>query len=54
LGWLHLHEQRQNIQDIEQFGRVFGQPVVGLYVAELRRRPPVADDRPLTVFFYGS
>jgi hypothetical protein len=50
LGWLQLHEQRQHMQDVEQFGRVLGQPVVGLDVAELGRRPAVADDRPLAIF----
>jgi hypothetical protein len=50
LGWLQFHEQSQHMQDIEQFGRILGQPVVGLNVAELGRRPAVADDRPLAVF----
>lgn len=39
------------MQDIEQFGRVLAQPVVGLNLAEFGRWPPVANDRPLTVFF---
>ena len=39
------------MQDIEQFGRVFGQPVIGLNVAKLGRRPPVADDRAFAVLF---
>jgi len=51
LGWFHFHEQRQNIQDIEQLSRVLGQPVVGLDVAELGRRPAVANDRPFAVLF---
>src|SRR5438045_7688100 len=45
LAGFHLHEQRQDVQDIEQFGRVFGQPVIGLNVAKLGRRTPVANDR---------
>jgi hypothetical protein len=43
LGWFDLHEQCQNVQDIEQFGRVLGQPVIGLNVAELGRGSPVAN-----------
>jgi hypothetical protein len=41
LGWFHLHEHRQNVQDVEQFGRVFGQLVVGLNVAQLGRWPAI-------------
>jgi hypothetical protein len=39
------------MQHVEQFRRVFGQSVVRLNLAELRRRPAIADDRPLPVFF---
>lgn len=46
LGGFQFHEQSQNVQDIEQFGSIFGQPVVGLNVAELGRGPAVTDERP--------
>jgi hypothetical protein len=51
---LQLDEQSQHMQDSEQFGGVFGQPVVGLNVAELGRRPAVTDDRPLAVLLTVS
>ena len=38
------------MQHVEQFSRVFGQPVIGLDVAKLGGRPPVADNWPLAVF----
>jgi hypothetical protein len=37
------------VHDIEQFSRVFGQPVVGLDIGELGRGPAVADDLSLAV-----
>jgi hypothetical protein len=37
------------MQDVEKFGGVLRQPVVRLYVAELRGGSAIADDRPLTV-----
>lgn len=37
------------MQDVEEFGRVFGQPVVQLNVAERGRGSAVANDRPLAV-----
>ena len=43
MGWLQLHERRQHMQDVEQFSRVFGQPMVGLDVAELGRRPAITE-----------
>jgi len=46
----HLNEQRQNIEDIQQFRRVLGKPAVGLDFSKLGRRPAIANDRPLTIF----
>jgi hypothetical protein len=51
LGWFHPHNERQNMQGIEQFGRVLRRPVIGLNAAEPGRRSPVANDRPLRVSF---
>jgi hypothetical protein len=53
LCWFHLNEQRENVKDVQQFGRVPSNPVVGLDFSKLGRRSSVADDRPLT-FFYGG
>lgn len=44
-----IDEQRKHVQHVEQLCCVLGQPVVGLNVPELRRRPPIADNRPLAV-----
>jgi hypothetical protein len=54
LVWFLFHKQRQNVQNAEQLGRLLGQPVVRLNVAELRGRPAVAHDRPLAILFFGS
>jgi len=45
LRWLERHEATENMQKVEQVAGVFGEPVVGLDVAERGRRPAIADDR---------
>jgi hypothetical protein len=31
----HFNKQRQDVQDVQQFGRVLGEPVVGLSDADM-------------------
>lgn len=39
LARFHLHQERQDVEYVQEFGRIFGQPVIGLNLAELRGRP---------------
>lgn len=46
-----FHEQRQDMQDVEEFGGVFGEPMVGLDFSQFRGRPSVADDGAFAFLF---
>ena len=44
LGVFQRDETAQHMQNIDQFGCVFGQPAVGLDLTQRRGRAPVPDD----------
>ena len=51
LSGFEFDEQSQDVQHVEKFSSVLGEPVARLDVIELRRRPSVADDGALAVQF---
>ena len=49
LGRLQRDQAPQDVQHIQQFGRIFGRPRIGLNIAERRGRATVADLRTISV-----